>query len=522
MDNAIDYKGRKVDYRNAIKGQRYLCPYCMESLNVRMGRKPCFAHMPIKERTPLQRTCPEYNENESNYGKIENISDIVYIDNGGVPLYLCNDGNKFELRAHFPSISEGCKNSLDRNTKVIIDDKEWCYIENINYYPVYDIKKWINISLNPQTSNNEIKRKWLWGIRGIDIKRDIYYAYSEGGYRLAIKSNIYVNEVYRMIFFNSVPYIDGIKFKNIGEIQLKDGVLKKIFYVYEMIITKYNEESREFIESKGYNLIEKVSKITPLWPPAIFNGNELTFDNDKAWFYHSKKSDNEYLYEINYGRMFELSKNNIVEISNISSINEKAIVVTNKIISEQRISNSSAEIKYRISYKQNLNDKVFLKPEISIKNTKGNTVDFNDYKNINKNENYTIDSNILINMLITKDDYCIYSSTYNTVELSHGNELIIDYKGFGNKIFIYNKKNENTDTIDLLDWEIIYKQLSRCIGGYVNCSYKDKILLYKIRNNINKKNIKIYNILYGWIYIGKIPYDAKLIINKIEKRIFND
>lgn len=515
MDNAIDQKGRKINYKDAIKGNQYLCPYCTESLILRKGKKPCFAHMPIKERTPLQRTCPEYNENESNYGRIENISDIVYIDNGGVPLYLCNDGNRFEIRAYFPSISEESKKSLDKNSKVIIDNKEWCYVENLSYYPVYNIKKWIDVALNTSKFSNEIKRKWLWGIRGIDIQKDIYYANSEGGYRVAIKSNIYINKVYRIMFLNSVPYINGIKFEKIGEIRLKEMGREKVFSIYEMFITEYNEESRQFIESKGYNLIKKMSKVIPLWPPAIFNGNELTFDNDKAWFYHSRKNDDEYVYEINGGRMYRLGENNILAISNISSINEKAIVVTNKLINDQKLLNASAEIKYIVSYRQNLNNKNFIKPEIVLKDSNSNIIDINSYENIHKGEKYNIESNIPLKLLIVKNNYCIYSSICNLDGLTHGSKIVIDFKGFGNMFLPSNNDIEFVDKINEFDWKLLYKQLYKCTGKKLICSHKEKLILYKIKNNINKQNREIYDILYGWIRDGKIPADAKLIIDRI-------
>ena len=49
------------------------------------------------------------------YKKIDNIADVIYINNGGIPLYLCNDRNKFELRAYFPRLSENCMNILAEN-----------------------------------------------------------------------------------------------------------------------------------------------------------------------------------------------------------------------------------------------------------------------------------------------------------------------------------------------------------------------------------------------------------------------
>lgn len=519
METGIDNQGNEIHYRNAIKGKQYICPYCTEKLILRTGQKPCFAHNVIRERTPLQRTCPEYHEND-NYKRINDISDIIYIENGGIPLYLCNNGDKYELRAFFPSISESCMNNLkENNTDVIINKKKWCNVENLSYYPVRSIVNWIDVEIKPSTLLPEVKRKWLWGIRGIDIEKDIYNYTNEGGHRIAIKSNIYVGKKYRMMFaINKLPEnINGIIFKNIGNIKLRKGVTEKLFFIYDIDITMFTEEARQFIESKGYHLKQKDSKLIPIWPPTLVEGNNLKSDSNNVWLYHSKKNSNEYVYEVNGGRVYPILGEKILKVANISRIQNRAILITNKLIKNQQIGDASAEIKYTISYKEVLNNKKYLEPQIVIKDTNNNLVNFKD--SYPKGNKFYIESNVPVTALVMKNNYCIYSSSNFIEEINSTKDLIIDCKGFGTSF--YSSKPECIEK-NKVNWDLFYMKLYNSKGPYVIPSYKSKVILYKIQENISIENYNVYNLLYTWIFDKRIPNDAQLIINKYERKLLND
>ena len=514
MKYGIDKKGKKICYKDALKNEIYLCPFCTEKLILRNGRKSCFAHNIIKKRTPLQRTCPEYHENDK-YRKIDNLVDIIYIENGGIPLYLCNDGNKFEIRAYFPSLSETCMNSLIKNnTEIIINNKIWCYIENLNYYNVYNIKDWIDVKINPSISFNEIKRKWLWGIRGINIEKDIYHSNNEGGYRVAIKSNIYVGKKYRMLFLkDQIPFINGIAFRCIGEIKLRKGINEVLFSVCDIEIKEYNEDARQFIESKGYHLRKNINKVIPLWPPIIFKGNELITDSDKVWFFHENGSNNEYINEINDGEICKTIRRNIFKIYNISSINEKAIVV-----SDESIENVSSEIKYVFKYEKKLENDKYIKPEIIIKDIDGNIISF-DNNILPSKRKVFIHSNIPSCLMLINDNYCLSSSEYFLEGLDYNNEIVIDCKGFGRICWKYKRKSEKVSEIN---WSFLYSKLYLSSGKLINPKYNCKIVLYKIKKNLNKNNIKVYLILCEWLRKGEIPIDAQQIIDRNERMILSN
>lgn len=525
MKFGIDKEGRKVHYKNALQWKQYFCPYCTEKLVLRNGKKACFAHNVIKERTPLQRMCPEYHESIG-YSKIDNAADVVYVMNGGIPLYLCNDGNRFELRAYFPTISENCRNRLIENrTEILVNENKWCCIENLGYYPVRYITKWIDISTKPKlgTGFKEIRRKWLYGIRGIDIKNDIYHSGENGGYRVAIKANIYVGKKYRMIFLKKAPQINGIVFKNIGQIKLKENLKQKVFNIYEMKITKFTEEARQFIEGKSYHLADKISEIIPLWPPAVCNGKELTFNSDTAWFYHLPNSSEEYLYEIQDGRMYFLSGNRVFKISDISAFSEKSVVITNKIIKDQKIldnaddTNVSAEIKYILNYKKRLNDKNLLEAKIIIKDIEGKIIDYNkDNNSVPKKGILFINTNVPIIARVMKGNYCIYSGRYGLERIDYGRTVNIDCRGFGNMYYRYNKVCRYRK----INWESIHEKFYRYRGGVAgSATYENKILLYKLRKNPTKENRDIYKILYKWIWTEKVPVNLQGLLHEMGENL---
>lgn len=516
MKYAINSKGEKTHCKNASKGHRYLCPYCTEELNLRGRTRPCFAHKQIRNRTPLQRTCPEYNENN----KISDKLDIIYIENGGVPLYLHNDGNRFELRAYFPNIKESSmKKLIENKTQVKINNKIWCMAENLNYYPVNNIdKEWIDVSVEPETLDNEVKRKWLWGIRGINIEKDIYHSNKEGGYRVSIKGNIYVSKRYRMLFIKeNIPKIQGITFTIIGDIKLKKYCRECTFSVCDMEINEYTDAARQFIESKGYKLKQKDSELIPLWPPIIFKGKEIISDSYEVYFCHIDKSNNEKIYEVNSNRVYKI-ESNIFSIKNISLSSEKSVaIVEDKIVDVGEVTNTSTEIRYIISYKKKLNDRKLLEPKIIIQDIEGNIIDFNN--RLPFKGKVFIKSNIPIYAMLRKNSYCIYSSENILEGIDYRKDIIIDCKAFGKIVYRYKKEIKESEDIS---WNSLYLNLYRCRGVFVSPKYNCKNILYKLRKNLNEYNIKTYLILYNWVQGGRIPIDAQHIIDKNERKILND
>lgn len=140
-------------------GKSYYCPYCDELLNSSTSRlgKNFFKHQNISNRTPLQRCCPEYHVGNE-YSKITGDS-VIYIRNGGIPIYLEKNEDNFFCIAKFPLLSENTLNLLrNNNCTLAIQDNKYSFKNRITInHIINDIsKKWIDVKLNSNIQNEEI------------------------------------------------------------------------------------------------------------------------------------------------------------------------------------------------------------------------------------------------------------------------------------------------------------------------------------------------------------------------------
>ena len=191
IEYGISRSGHHVKAKYAISKAAYTCPYCYDGIHVRKGevRDPYFSHNKISNRTPLQRICPGYTGRNASDRIIGGV-DRLYVNNGGLPLYLSkmsHDSKKFKLYAYFPSVSNESYTILRQHrAKIEIYDKvKMKYnIENLDYYPIEYMTPWIDIRCNPELNLMDVKKKWLWGIRGIDIEKDFFHSHADGVYQI--------------------------------------------------------------------------------------------------------------------------------------------------------------------------------------------------------------------------------------------------------------------------------------------------------------------------------------------------
>lgn len=522
MEYAIDKGGNYIHYSNAEKITSYKCPNCLERVFIRTGKNACFYHKPIRDRTPLQRICPEYHESISFEERVTNPLDALYINNGGIPLYLCSNGKEFELRAYFPTISKGSFNKLKGmgakihvNTKAYSKrDRKTYNIDNLNYYPVNTIEKWIYVECNSDIDELDVKRKWLWGIRGVDIENDLYHSNNEGGYRVALKADIKVGKTYRIMFDKYPPKIEGINFKYVGVIWLREKSAKKLISIYEMNIYCITDHSREFIEGKGYRLVEKSNELIPLWPPGVFIANEIFFNQQEAFFLHIKNSEKEKLYLTLRDDLLEI---NDIENNKYSIL---ALQVKNRSIASSygKKDKYDSEIKYSILYSDFLVRKQIIEPIIKISNITGKEIEF-DKKNFKlpKDGRFYIESNVPFCAIVSNENYVISSSGSYFENVNYLSKLIINSKAFGIKIYKCKREKNEEKTKQSLDWELEYLRLYRCTLPVIKASSQHIRLLYLLSHNINEKNIQIYRLLETWIKTNAIPVSAVNYIEKILK-----
>ena len=513
IEYAIDKNGYKIVALEASKYLTYKCPYCLESIVVRKGNVyvDYFAHSRIFDRTPLQRICPGYTGNED-FSSINHPVDKMYIDNGGIPLYLSTDSYKFELRAYFPTISDLSVAKLRKsNTKLCVNfdakndaDKAEYSIDNLNYHKVDVIKPWIYVTCIPKMNLPEIRRKWLWGIRGIDLENDVYHSNKDGGYRVALKSNISVGKTYRMMFENNAPQIRGIIFNKIGYIKLKHEHFTTaiMVYVFSMEIISYTEETRSFVESKGYNLLENAIELLPLWPPAVFEGNNLKYEHSNAFFLHIDKVNKEKVFFTTLDApIMSDEKNANVKIISVSTYNE-TITVSNSG------DNSINEIKYHVSRVNSLINKPLIKLNLTVKDSNDNIFDFkNSYTKLPRDGKLFISSNLPFTAIAFNGNYVRISSNACFEKIRFFDELAINSRAFGILRYKY-KPLTKINGMNKLDCEEIYLKLYGCSAPTKNAEPNDIKLLYLLSKSINGEYDQLYRLLEFWVKMNRIPLSA--------------
>ncbi|MBZ9689775.1 hypothetical protein G9F72_026230 [Clostridium estertheticum] len=516
IEYAIDINGKRISAQEAICYLTYQCPYCLDSVNVRKGNVyvDYFAHSKIKDRTPLQQICPGYKGNE--HSIINNTLDKMYINNGGVPLYLCSENDRFELRAYFPTLSDTSMLKLKEinakicvNTKATYDTDRAIYnINNLHYYKVDTPRAWIDIKCEPNVYLPEMQRKWLWGIRGIDLNNDIYHCNKAGGYRVALKANISVGKTYRVIFENCNPTINGIKFIELGSIQLNQGYLnrKVIFSVYSMKLNLYTEEARKFIESKGYNLIDGDNELLPLWPPAVFEGNELKYDHSNALFLHIDNTNKERVYYTHANGLTPVSGDNKSAIIKIAINDNKTVAVSGTK------DNLIEEIKYNIVRVDSLVQKDPITLNLIVRDINDNIFDFtNEYLKPAEDGILMINSNMLFTAVVSNENYVVSSSKVRFEKVRSFDELVINSKAFGILKYKYKykyKSKNQKQNVPVLDFRKIYLVLYGCTAPTTNTNEHNVELLYLLSKNSNDDNINLYRLIELWVKTNRIPVSA--------------
>ena len=524
IEYGIDKNGKKIYAEQALRHHTYICPYCHESIGVRKGsRKAFFAHSPIENRTPAQMMCPGYLGGKSN---IQNETDQVYITNGGIPLYLSqvNDAS-YEIYAIFPTLSDASM-ELIRDTNAYVE----IYLDNgeVRKFSAWSIKKvritsidkWIKVripdlrksmrKLGRSDSIREIRYKWEWGIRGIDIDNDIFQVGKEGGYRLAQHADIIKNKEYYTINRKSKkPNVDGIIFTYCGKVQLSSGWNLIDHYIIKFKVIEITNAAIAFIQTKGYQLIEQDDEIIPLWPPAVVEGKELKYRNisGMAYFYH-KNTENQQIFKVDDFGMSRIHERENVFVSDISN---QALSLT-----DYKFNQFSREIRYMIVKDANAEHIDYeLKATLQFDKC---TIDLTNLEEVSSNiyiSKTEIRSNVSVEALLMRKNFIEASSHRFVNQLKSSCSLILDFGAFG--VLEITKLEDSKE-----------KQADQCWNLNTIYNIKDQLTRLTVPNitydrrldhflNIYKKlDSEIYRLILYWRYRGKMPIGALEILTKIE------
>lgn len=500
------FSGEIVSANDASeKGLIYICPYCgEENLSLRKGKKiNCFAHPKKIDRTPLEKTCPEYKKSDS----IKDEAEKLYIKNGGVPIYLHKNGDEFYIDAIFPQLSEQSLNIL-KNAKLKVGEKIYNITDRagIINYRLNDVKtEWINVSITDNRPiNPEIKQKWLLGIMGLNkIEKSIFQCNINGGYRISHNSHIYVGQKYYIITPNQIiPDVFGIEFDLQGEILLSDSIYRNSinYYIYTMRILSATAQAKNEIQKRQYILCEKISSSYPVWPPCHILGNQLVYNTEKAFFFEETSGSEHFSYHIDSETMGRIdSKNNCFIIyPEYWRCIYKSYDVSNTI-NGNKIPIPIENIQWYITYQND--DKIDYSETSSFElaNDKNEIISEGEIEWENVCD-FKILSNIPVKAILKKGEFVIGCYQNKIENIMLGMTIILDAVSYGQKRYyiVQSRKDVKTDYSVLLNMRGI--------------SVKTDSVVKDFYARIKKSYPSIARQLKKWILSGSIPVVAKKYI----------
>ena len=514
IEYGIDGSGRKICADEAVSGRTYKCHYCLDKIHVRKcyDRNDYFAHQNISNRTPQQMICPGYTGLRKN----EDSEDELYIVNGGVPLHLIERTEQnFELIALFPPLSQECMNNLTKwDVKVEITGdgtKEIYSASNLRRYRVKTANKWIYIKcINMQGKIVEVKKKWEWGIRGLDFENDLFMSDFGGGCRIAQHSNIVIGKEYLIVNrLGKMQNVTGINIQRRGNLAFSNMSVKRDYEVVSLVVTEATNEAIAFIQSKGFQLIEKNDEIIPLWPPAIIEGKELIYKkgDDEAILYHEKHSNQE-IYSLDRGTPVNISeKNNLIMVRT----NNKIL-----IISDYMFNSLSKEIKFFLTQdRENYNAIKSFEPNMRWKFENGTEEIIGEtFPDRFRQESISVIANSRVLAIISRKGYVERSSAGLIGRIKRGQILFLDNLPF--EIIVLSEPVAKKDISD----EKMNVIINECINRLYHCQSHNIAVGNTLDYWIVKAqdiSVELCKILLYWKGIGEMPSMAETVLKELEE-----
>lgn len=503
IEYGIDEYGRKIYAQEAYRGKTYICPHCSEMIHVFKcwDKEDYFAHMPMSNRTPKQRMCPGYT---GAYGRIEGEIDKIYITNGGLPLYICAfDDKTYTLNAYFPPLSQETLDLLNEwGTRVVIKEykgREQSFNIDRRFYRIQTSSEWIEIwCTNLESPVPEVQQKWGWGVRGLDCENDIFHSHYDGGYRVALHSNIVVGKEYLIVKKNkNITEVDGTLFIYKGTLRLNNLYCSPSYYVYAMTVNSVTDESIAYIQKKGYQLIKESDEIIPMWPPAVIEGKELIYRKNKnnAFLFHNKKSDQTIHYLGDYGSFKIQESDNVINVNT----NNKTI-----LLSERNFNEFSSEIRFMLTQTRDNfdNEQIFI-PCVKWKNDESEfkPLVVNDL-DILKEKKLFFESNYDINICIIKNNHVEFSSSRIIEGIKKNCKLLIYAEPYWSTLIECEDDIKKQSEYKQIDIEGLVKALYYCNSSFV--PFPNEYM--EVLNYAKDNSPELYRIMLQWKH--NIPFAA--------------
>ncbi len=524
IEYGIDGSGRKVAAINAVSGRSYKCYYCKEEIHVRKGakRRPYFAHSPISNRTPQQMACEGYKGHGTGDGYIGNNEDRICVFNGGVPLHLIEVfPERYELIAMFPPLSNKTMKQVEDlkgKVRIVNDGGDQVFSAwNFRRYKVLTSSPWIYVKPdNFEISNEEIKRKWFWGIRGIDLDNDLFRVDSSGGVRVGQLANIVIGKEYLFVHkWGNLPNGRGLRFEKKGKFSFPNGESRKKYDVYSVTVTARTDDAIAYIQQKGYQLIDKSDELIPMWPPAVLEGKELIYhDDDKdAFIYHHKEANQEVFCWGNYEPYQISEKDNVLKCSTLNKT---------LLLSDYSFNAFAKEIRFVLTHDRgNFSRDRRFEYEAALLFDDGRRTGLSaEVFNESFLKPIILEANYGTTAISVRDNYVLRSTSKRIDELSKRDGLIFLYEPFGSlrfDVLIKEKKEKSLILTEekTFNYEELVEKLYHCHSAMTETNIiLDRWIEYA---KLNSENLA--KVLLRWKNQGKMPIKALMILDDMEKLI---
>lgn len=523
-------KGNAIQSRAGIpKGLivDFYCPECHSPvfLKTRTGAVPWFEHEHLdkENRTAIQLACSRYkNADKREYKPVD-----TYKISGAIPIYLLGKSDLFKFRVYFPQLSDqSLKQLVESNAKVHLSQNntlEYVFsAQNINYFDIATYTKYrFEVQIKDSKGNvlrnvpEEVKNKWVCGISAINVSRDIFHSWNDGGMRVAKGGFIYIGTSYRILKsrteWNYDKKINEIEIKKIGEVNFKN--ISSID-VYELTPIEVTTKSLQYFAKRGYVLKHRNDEIIPLWPPAVSKGRELIYKDNTALLLHKISSGN-----INNQKVFTLEGNKIIQIQpyRLDNINDTSeIVQVNVGFSKPvMLGGELTPMLYDIHKDENIMSCEARGLELKVEDKNACAV-CTSFKELPIEGKLYIKSNLPFVAYVKRGTFITFSS-FNSgyIEgVKNDVEVSVDCGPWGK--YCYSMQRDNNKQYSI-NWDYIYRQLLLCHGQTIIANKRILNLVNAIMKSSDRNARILFVLLNKWISTNSVPISAQIVLYELEK-----
>lgn len=285
----IQIKVRAADISDRQDKGPYSCTLCGEPVKFFRGyiQKAHFRH---KRGSPIAKTCDFYAGNLSEY------SDDLRRKISGLPFYLKQIGNFFQLYLGFWSIDESTlAKEIQRGQEVNIRSAKGLKIgfvdlASVHANEIYRLPiSWIydSYELNYEMPKTSLTEKWGNKTPGI-FPNGMFFRIGDI-YSRSISLNGVVTTDTDYYLLSQYP-VTSRSFLEVKESYSLLTQNPQKWKIYKILFTKITGDAARYARDHHVQLLEKPPEIIPLWPPCIQNNREYIHQNTGISIYRLNSS----------------------------------------------------------------------------------------------------------------------------------------------------------------------------------------------------------------------------------------